>query len=50
MHSLRTLLDDLATIAKNRVAPRIPGAEPFDLIARPTELQRQALRLLGVRL
>ena len=50
VHSLRTLLDDLATIANNRVAPRIPGAEPFDLITRPTELQRQALRLLGVRL
>ena len=50
VHALRTLFDDLATIAKNRVAPRIPGPEPFDLITRPTELQRQALRLLGVRL
>ena len=26
------------------------GAEPFDVLARPTELQRQAFRLLGVRL
>ena len=50
VHSLRTLLGDLATIAKNRVAPRLPGAEPFELLTRPTELQREAFRLLGVRL
>ena len=50
MHSFRSLLRDLATVTKNRVAPRLPGAEPFDIIARPTELQRQAFRLLGVRL
>ncbi len=50
VHSFRTLLRDLATVTKNRVAPRLPGAEPFDLLARPTELQREAFRLLGVRL
>ena len=50
VHSFRTLLGDLATIAKNRVAPRLPGAEPFELLTRPTELQREAFRLLGVRL
>ena len=50
VHSFRSLLRDLATVTKNRVAPRLPGAEPFDIIARPTELQRQAFRLLGVRL
>ena len=50
VHSFRTLLGDLATVTKNRVAPRLPGAEPFDLLARPTELQREAFRLLGVRL
>ena len=50
VHSFQTLLRDLATITKNRVEPRLPGAEPFDLIARPTELQREAFRLLGVRL
>ena len=50
VHSLRTLLGDLATIAKNRVVPRLPGAEPFELLTRPTELQREAFRLLGVRL
>ena len=50
VHSFRTLLGDLATVTKNRVAPRLPGAEPFDLLARPTELQREAFRLLGLRL
>ena len=49
-HSFRTLLRDLATVTKNRVAPRLSGAEPFDLLTRPTELQREAFRLLGVRL
>ena len=31
VHSFRTLLDDLATVAKNRVVARLPNAEPFDL-------------------
>ena len=50
MHSLRTLLDDLATITKNRVVPKMPGAQPFEVITRPTELQSTVFRLLGVRL
>ena len=50
VHGFRTLLGDLATVTKNRVAPRLPGAEPFELLTRPTELQREAFRLLGVRL
>ena len=50
VHSLRTLLDDLATIAKNRVVAPLADAEPFDLITRPTALQRRAFKLLGVRL
>ena len=49
VHSFRTLLGDLATIAKNRVVPRLPGAEPFDVLTRPTALQREAFKLLGVR-
>ena len=32
VHSFRTLLDDLATIAKNRVVAPLANAEPFDLI------------------
>ena len=50
VHSFQSLLRDLATVTKNRVAPRLPGAESFDVLAQPTELQRKAFRLLGVRL
>ena len=50
VHSLRTLIDDLATITRNTVAPRIPGTEPFQVTTRPTPLQRKALDHLGVRL
>ncbi len=49
VHGFRTLLGDLATVAKNRVAPRLPGAEPFEVLTRPTALQREAFKLLGVR-
>ena len=49
VHSFRTLLGDLATIAKNRVVPRLPGAGPFEVLTRPTALQREAFKLLGVR-
>ena len=48
VHSLSTLIDDLATITRNTVAPRIPGAEPFQVTTRPTALQRKAFKLLGV--
>ena len=50
VHSFRTLLDDLVTIAENRVVVPLADAQPFDLITRPTALQRKAFRLLGVRL
>ena len=50
VHSFHTLLGDLATIARNRVVPRLPGAEPFEVLTRPTALQREAFKLLGVRL
>ena len=49
VHSFRTLLGDLATIARNRVMPRLPGTEPFEVLTRPTALQREAFKLLGVR-
>jgi transposase len=50
VHSFQTLLADLATIVKNRIQPKLPGALPFDQVTRPTALQRKALELLGVRL
>ena len=48
VHSFRTLLEDLATIVRNQVVPRIPGARPFTIVTRPTPLQQQALDRLGV--
>ena len=50
VHSFTTLLRDLATVVKNRVQPRAAGAEPFDVITRPTPNQQLALDLLRVRL
>ena len=50
VHSFRTLLDDLATVTNNRVVAPLADAKPFDLITRPTALQRKAFKLLGVRL
>jgi hypothetical protein len=50
VHSFQTLLADLATIVKNRIAPKIPGAQPFDQMTRPTPLQQKVLDLLQVRL
>jgi hypothetical protein len=42
VHSLRTLLQDLATIAKNHTQPKLANAVPFDLITSPTRLQQCA--------
>ena len=49
VHSFQTLLADLATITKNRVASQTAGLE-FDRITRPTPLQARALELLEVSL
>ncbi|MXY33038.1 MAG: transposase, partial [Boseongicola sp. SB0664_bin_43] len=48
VHSFRTLLDDLATITRNTMAPRMPGTEHFKVTTRPTPLQRKAFKLLSV--
>jgi len=47
VHSLATLLADLATIAANRIQPA-QGLPGFTLITTPTPVQRRALELLGV--
>ena len=49
VHSFRTLLGDLATLAKNRVRP--VGADEtatFEINTIPTPLQREALARLGI--
>jgi hypothetical protein len=47
VHSLATLLADLATIAANHIQPT-QGPPAFTLITTPTPVQRQAFELLGV--
>ena len=50
VHSFRTLINDLATITRNTVAPRLEGVEPFQVTTRPTPLQAKILDHLGVSL
>ena len=46
VHSFRTLLDDLATIVKNRIQPKDKATQPFDITTRATALQQKALDLI----
>ncbi len=48
VHSFRTLLTDLATLAKNRVRIKLQGALPFDKYTTPTPLQQRVFELLAV--
>jgi Transposase DDE domain len=48
VHSLTSLLTDLATICLNTIAPADPDLPGFRLVTTPTTLQRQALELLGI--
>jgi transposase len=50
VHSFRTLLQDLSTLVKDRIRPKLAGAPEFDKLTTPTPLQQKALDLLGVRL
>ena len=49
VHSLRTLLLDLGTLAKNVI--RLKGTETeFCQLTEPTDLQREVFQRLGLRL
>jgi hypothetical protein len=48
VHSFRTLLADLATLARNTITTAISPLHPLTVLTRPTALQRKALHLLGV--
>jgi hypothetical protein len=48
VHSFRTLLEDLGTLAKNRLRVR-GSSEEFYVLTQPTALQTRALNLLGVQ-
>ncbi|HZD22800.1 MAG TPA: IS1634 family transposase [Acidimicrobiia bacterium] len=48
VHSFKTLLADLATVAAQRIQPRDPTIPAFDKTTVPTPLQKRAFDLLGV--
>ena len=48
VHSFKSLLADLATIAANRVLPTNADLLAFNIITTPTPIQRRAFELLGV--
>jgi hypothetical protein len=48
VHSLRSLLDDLATLARNIIITAITPNYPLTVLTRPTPIQRKAFDLLGV--
>jgi transposase len=50
VQSFHDLLQNLATIVKNRVQPALKSIAPFDIVTRPTPLQKHALQLLGLSL
>ncbi len=48
VHSFRTLLADLATLARNTITTAIAPLYPLTVLTRPTTIQQKALDLLGV--
>jgi len=48
VHSFRTLLADLATLTRNTV--RLAKARSMPMLATPTDIQRRAFDLLGLKL
>jgi hypothetical protein len=47
VHSFQTLLDDLATITRNTIVPKPPGAPGWQQDTEPTALQTKILELLA---
>lgn len=50
VHSFRTLIDDLATIARNTVVTALAPDYRFTILTRPTPLQQKAFDLLAIPL
>jgi transposase len=50
VHSFRSLLVDLATLARNTIITAITPNYPLTVLTRPTPIQQKAFDLLGVRL
>jgi hypothetical protein len=49
VHSFRTLLADLATVARNILTTAITPNYPLTVVTRPTTIQHKAFQLLGIR-
>src|SRR6185437_9259850 len=49
VHSFRSLLADLATLARNTITTAITPDYPLTVVTRPTPIQHKAFELLGVR-
>ena len=50
VHSFRTLLADLATLARNTIVVAIAPGHPLTVLTQPTPVQRRAFELLGIGL
>ena len=48
VHSFRSLLNDLATLARNTIITAISPHYPLTVLTRPTPIQQKAFDLLGV--
>jgi hypothetical protein len=48
VHSLHTLLVDLATMARNTISTAINPLYPLTMVTRPTSVQQTAFDLLGL--
>ena len=48
VHSFRSLLADLATLARNTVTTDITPNYPITVLTRPTSIQHKAFALLGI--
>ena len=48
VHSLRSLLTDLATLTRDTVETALEGARALTIYARPTAVQQKAFALLGI--
>jgi hypothetical protein len=50
VHSFHSLLDDLATLARNTITTAIAPNYPLTVFTRPTQIQQKAFDLLGLKL
>jgi hypothetical protein len=49
VHSFRSLLADLATLARNTISTAITPHYPLTVLTRPTSIQQKAFDLLGIK-